>query len=278
MSFTSFRNSFLTEAESRLDAINTTTATNTDLLVSGALYKMAAAVAEVDLLGPSALRLLETMTGTQLEAWLQDLTNRDAFERVLSSSEAMRAVAASSTAMTAVAASSTAMTAVAASSTAMTAVIANSSAWAAVVASSTAMTAVAASSTAMTAVAASSTAMTAINASDTALNALYASPLVVKYTHAGNAWSANPQILRNGAGLFVRLTQLDNSSGWSDNYTSSRYLRFDGSNVTIASTNNGLPYNFTQVNAKFGRQIARRFNSEFGFYDYNRIELAWIPL
>jgi len=238
MSFTSFRNSFLAEAESRLDAINASTATTTDLLVAGALYKMAAAVAQLDLLGPSALRLLETMTGTQLEAWLQDTTNRDAFERILASPEAMRAVAASSTAMAAVAASSTAMAAVAASSTAMA----------------------------------------AINNSDTALDALYASPLVVKYTHAGSTWSANPQILRNGAGLFVRLTQLDNSSGWGDNFSGYHYLRFDGSNIPIASTNTGLPYNFTQVNAKFGRQPARRFNSQFGFCDYNRIELAWIPL
>ncbi len=150
------------------------------------------------------------------------------------------------------------MTAVAASSTAMTALLANSSAWATVVASSTAMT--------------------AINASDTALNALYASPLVVKYTHTGNSWSANPQILRSGPGLFVRYTQLDNSSGWTDNYTSQHFLRFDGANASYSSTNNGLPYNFTQVNAKFGRQPARRFTSEFGFYDYNRIELAWIPL
>ena len=218
MSFTSFRNSFLTEAESRLDAVNTAAATNTDLLVAGALYKMAAAVAEVDLIGPSALRLLENMTGAQLESWVQDMTNRDAFERILSSPEAMRAVAASSTAMA------------------------------------------------------------AVNASDVALNALYASPLVVKYTYAGGAWSANPQILRNGAGLFVRLTQLDNSLGVGDNYTSTHYLRFDGGNVAIASTNTGLPYNFTQVNAKFGRQIARRFDSQFGFYDYNKIELAWIPL
>jgi hypothetical protein len=156
MSFTSFRNSFLTEAESRLDAVNITTASNTDLLVAGALYKMAAAVAEVDLLGPSALRLLETMTGAQLEAWLQDLTNRDAFERILSSSEAMRAVAASSTAMNAVAASSTAMAAVAASSIAMDAV------WA--------------SNTASDAVLTSAAARLAVYESDTALARLQAAP------------------------------------------------------------------------------------------------------
>jgi hypothetical protein len=156
MSFTSFRNSFLTEVESRLDAVNPATASTTDLLMAGALYKMAAAVAEVDLLGPSALRLLETMTGEQLETWLQDASNSEAFERILSSPEAMRAVAASSTAMAAV--------------------IANSSALAAVVASSTAMDAVWASNTAADAVLTSATARSAIYESDTALARLQANP------------------------------------------------------------------------------------------------------
>jgi hypothetical protein len=187
MSFTSFRNSFLTEAESRLDAVNPATASTTDLLMAGALYKMAAAVAEVDLIGPSALRLLETMTGAQLEAWLQDTSNRDAFERILSSSEAMRAVIASSTAMAAVIASSTAMAAVAASSTAMAAVLANSSAWAAVVASSTAMAAVAASSTAMDAVWASNTAADAVLTSATARSAVYESDTALARLQAAPA-------------------------------------------------------------------------------------------
>jgi hypothetical protein len=195
MSFTSFRNSFLAEAESRLDAVNPATASTTDLLMAGALYKMAAAVAEVDLIGPSALRLLETMTGAQLEAWLQDASNREAFDRILSSSGAMRAIAASSTAMAAVAASSTAMTAVAASSTAMAAVAASSTAMNAVVNSSTAMAAVAASSTAMTAVAASSTAMTALLANssawDAVVNSSTAMAAVAASSTAMNAVLAN---------------------------------------------------------------------------------------
>ncbi|TCS94122.1 hypothetical protein EDC36_12044 [Tepidimonas ignava] len=176
MSYTQFRNNYLTEAENRLAAVNISTATTNELLAAGALYKMAAAIAEADLIGPSALRLLELMSGGQLQTWLQDAANRETFERILSSPEAMRAVAASSTAMQAVAASSTAMQAVAASSTAMQAVAASSTAMQAVAASSTAMPmqAVAASSTAMQAVAASSTAMQAVAASSTAMSALLA--------------------------------------------------------------------------------------------------------
>jgi hypothetical protein len=187
MSFTSFRNSFLTEAESRLDAVNPATASTTDLLMAGALYKMAAAVAEVDLIGPSALRLLETMTGAQLEAWLQDASNRDAFERILSSSEAMRAVAANSTAMAAVIASSSAWSAVVNSSTAMNAVAASSTAMAAVAASSTAMAAVAASSTAMDAVWASNTAADAVLTSATARSAIYESDTALARLQANPA-------------------------------------------------------------------------------------------
>jgi hypothetical protein len=148
---------------------------------------------------------------------------------------------------------------------------------AAVAASSTAMSAVAASSTAMTAVAASDTAMTAINASDLALNALYASSLVQKYSRVAG-WSANPQIVRNGAGLFVRYTQSDNASNWEDNHASGHYIRFDGVAATLTSTTTDLPYNFTQVGAKFGRVPARKFNTSFAFYDFNAIELAYIPL
>jgi hypothetical protein len=120
--------------------------------------------------------------------------------------------------------------------------------------------------------------MSAINASDTALNALYASTLVQKYSYGGSGWSSNPQTIRSGAGLFVRYTQNDNSSGWSDNHSTDHYLKFDGTNATMTSTNAGLPYNFTQVNAKFGRVPARKFNTSFAFYDYNAIELAYIPL
>ena len=120
--------------------------------------------------------------------------------------------------------------------------------------------------------------MNAINDSDTALNALYASPLVQKYTYGGSGWSGNPQAIRNGAGLFVRLTQMDNSSAWGDNYSGQHFLQFDGGNRAITSTNTGLPYNFSQASPKFGKQPATKFSSSLKFYDYNKIEIAYIPL
>jgi hypothetical protein len=180
------------------------------------------------------------MTGTQLEEWLQDASNRDAFERILSSPEAMRAVAASSTAMTAVVASSTAMTAVAASSTAMTAVaasstamaavaasstamaavLANSSAWNAVVNSSTAMAAVAASSTAMTAVAASSTAMDAVWASDTAADAVLTSATARSAVYESDTalarLQANPAQIARQIGISGRTQYASTSSQYFD--------------------------------------------------------------
>ncbi|MFZ4626438.1 MAG: hypothetical protein ACOYNF_19665, partial [Rhodoferax sp.] len=119
MSFTNFRNSFLTEAEARLDAVTVGTASNTQLLAAGAIYKMASAIAQADMIGPEALRLLETMDGAALEVWLDDATNSIAFNAVVTSATAMSAVAASATAMSAVAASATAMAAVNASVTAL---------------------------------------------------------------------------------------------------------------------------------------------------------------
>jgi len=174
MSFSTFRTSYLSEAETRLSAINITTATTNDLLANGALYKMAASVSE-GVIKSAILRMLENMTGAALDTWLGDIANRREFEETLDDAQAMNAVAASSTAMTAVAASSTAMATVIASSTAMTAVAASSTAMTAVAASSTAMATVIASSTAMTAVAASSTAMTAVAASSTAMATVIAS-------------------------------------------------------------------------------------------------------
>jgi hypothetical protein len=169
--------------------------------------------------------------------------------------------------MTAVAASSTAMTAVAASSTAMTAVAA----------SSTAMTAVAASSTAMTAVAASSTAMSAINANDVALNALYASPLISKVSYSSaQVWSST-QVLRNGAGLFVRLTTKAGVAGWGEGSASNEWITYDGTNVTYAERN-ANPFNHTATTAAAPRHPARKFSSSLAIRPYQALEIAYIPL
>jgi len=226
MSFNTFRDSFLAEAETRITAVNPTTATTNDLLVSGALYKMAASVASLDLISTQALSLLTAMSGTQLESYLQNPDAMLSFQRIvadtpamntlvlngsimsaiMASTTAMSAIAASTTAMNAITASTTAMSAIAASTTAMNAINGSSLAIAKysaslagldptvyagmndIAASTTAMNAIAASTTAMSAIAASTTAMNAITASTTAMSAIAASPLSVTYTSPNTVW------------------------------------------------------------------------------------------
>jgi len=139
---TNFRDQYLATVQARLLAANVTGATDTELLIQQALFKAYDAVNNIDIIGSGAVTLLASMTGTQLQTWIQDPSNRQAFESVIASSTAMAAVIASSTAMAAVAASSTAMAAVAASSTAMTSFLSNTVSRGAIWASSTALAAI----------------------------------------------------------------------------------------------------------------------------------------
>ncbi len=139
MSYQTFRDSYLTEAEARLSAIDTSTASTNELLAAGALYKMAAAVSESQIKN-ALLRMLETTTGAGLDAWLSDIGNRQEFEQMLADAPTMATVAASSQAMAAVAASSTACAAIRQSSTAISAINASSAALDAMYAAATKFT------------------------------------------------------------------------------------------------------------------------------------------
>ncbi len=105
MSLTDFRNDFLSEVEARLADVNVATATTNELLVSGALYKMAAAVVDADLLSATALRLLEVMSGAELDAWLGDINNYMLFAAICADAPASSAIARSAAAMAAIASS-----------------------------------------------------------------------------------------------------------------------------------------------------------------------------
>lgn len=164
MTFTSFRNVFLPEAETRLSAVDLAGASINQLLAHGALYKMAAEVAAVDMISPYAVRLLETMSGPQLETWIADPSNRESFERILASTEAVKALCASSTIMATIAGSDTAVAAL----------LENSNAMAIVFTRSTAMVALVASTVFMTGVTTSSSYMASIFNSSAALNAIFA--------------------------------------------------------------------------------------------------------
>jgi hypothetical protein len=216
------RNDFLAKTQAKLLAKDFSTAADTDLIVSGALVRAFDSVNNFDTISSTALSMIGNVG--DLNVYLSDLSNRDAFEQILANSQAMNAVAANSTVMTAVAASQVAMTAVAASSTAMSAVAASQVAMSAVAASQVAINAViasqvaitainavdqavriwmlagtnqvysnfvnvaavAANSTAMSAVAASSTAMTAVAASSTAMSAVAASSTAINAIWASN--------------------------------------------------------------------------------------------
>ncbi|WP_162860575.1 hypothetical protein [Pseudothauera hydrothermalis] len=223
---TQFRDQYVDRVKQRLLAANVASASDTDLILQSALYKALDAVNRIDVIGPDALALLAGMSGAELEAWLGDIANRQAFEAVVASSTAMQAVLASTSAWSAVVASSTAMQAVAASSTAMQAVASSSTAMQAVAASSTTMQAVAASSTAMQAVASSSTAMQAVAASSTAMQAVWASDVaadaVLTSSTAKNAvWEsdtaltalqANPAQIARQIGISGRVQYASTSS------------------------------------------------------------------
>lgn len=169
---TDFRNQYLTRTKLRLTAIDLSTADDKALIVASALLRGYDSVNRFDAIVPEAISSLESMTWPELNTYLQDASNRQAFEQILSSQEAMKAIAASGAAMASIALCSIAMTAIAANSVAMTAITASSVAMGAVSSSSLAMTAVAASNVAMTALVASNLAMNAVGSNGASMTAL----------------------------------------------------------------------------------------------------------
>ena len=112
MSYTDFREDFLTEVEARLAAVNLVTATNNDLLASGALYKMAASVAEAEQIGASTLSTIQSMNATQLQTWLADTANLAAFNMLISTTAAFSAALSSASIRAAIFSSTIAMNAI----------------------------------------------------------------------------------------------------------------------------------------------------------------------
>ncbi|MEY4592701.1 MAG: hypothetical protein RIR18_1596 [Pseudomonadota bacterium] len=303
-SLTDFRNQFLSKVKSRLVGFDVSNSSDSDLIIQSALLKGFDAVSRFDAITPEAVSPLELMTGSELELYLGDASNRQSFELVLSSPEAMKAIASSvgamgalstsSKAMTALAASSTAMTALAASLNARTVLFANATAMSTLSGSSMAiakmasgaagldptswadMVALAASATAMSALAASATALAAMNASDTAMNALYASPLITKTSYGSGATWATQTTIRTGIGLFVRLTSKAGCAGWGEGNVSNEQMTYDGTNVLYAERN-ANPYNHTALTST-PRLPIRRFASSLSYRGYMAIEVAFIPL
>ena len=251
MGFPEFRNGFLTEIEGRISSFTPSTATDNELLVKGALFKMAASVAEIDMLNPSSLRLLETLTSAQLNTWLGDLSNKEAFDRLLSDTNAFRSllysstpyntVLGSSSAMAILAANPTAITTVLGEATAFSALISNSSAFAAMIASTAALNAMVASATAMTAITANSTAFAAMIASTAALNAMVASATAMA------AVAANSTAMTTVAASSAALTAIKGSAtaiSAINGSTTAKNALYSSPLKTVVTKTNGDVWNF----------------------------------
>ncbi|GIX31366.1 MAG: hypothetical protein KatS3mg124_1838 [Porticoccaceae bacterium] len=173
--YIAFRQAYLAEAASRLEAIDLSGADTPTFLAAGALYKMAASVAEMDILGPGSLDTLSAFDVSDLDAWLQGPGNRSVWNAVLEDPQAWRSILAHPGAMATVAGSAIAMEMVAASTTAMSALAGSPSAMAIVAASSTAMQELANSINAMSVILSASIARVAVYDSDVAWAAIAAS-------------------------------------------------------------------------------------------------------
>jgi len=248
MSFKTFRDSFLTEAEARVTAVNPTTATTNDMLVAGALYKMAASVASVDLISTQALSLLTTMSAAQLESYLQDPDAMLSFQQIAADTPTMNTLALNGSAMNAIAASTTAMNAIAASTTAMNAI------------------------------AASATAMNAIAASTTAMNAIAASPLLTTYTSPKNTWvpsgASGQQVIFSGRCLLVQAQILPTASYLSNPGGSGQGVYVDGVVTYFTATHN---YNMVAGEVLTTPKMVV-CNSSLGINAYCGLIVTYIPL
>lgn len=119
MSYMDFREDFLTEVEARLAAVDVAASTNSELLANGALYKMAASVAEAEQIGASTLSTIQSMDTTQLQTWLTDVGNLAAFNLLLSTSAAFSAALSSASVRAAIFGSAAAMNSIISSKTAL---------------------------------------------------------------------------------------------------------------------------------------------------------------
>lgn len=156
---TEFRNGFLDKAKARLLAFDPATATETDIVMAHALVRAYQTVAGFDAITAGAISEIGRMTGTQLDAYLQDASNAESFEQIMLAPASRNAIIAN----TAV------LNVIFASQRAATILLSSPDAVAAITSSAAAMTQLAASANAMSASLGSSTALTAIFANPAAL-------------------------------------------------------------------------------------------------------------
>lgn len=75
MSYPTFRTDYLSEIETRLGALDIPNASDNDLLINGALYKMAAAVAQQDVAKAFPISELVAMDAPAFATWIGSISN-----------------------------------------------------------------------------------------------------------------------------------------------------------------------------------------------------------
>lgn len=181
MSLLDFRNAFLTKVQNRLNAINVTNASDSELLISGALFKQLDAVNRIDPIAIDALKIIESMSGADLDAYALDPSSRVHVQNIIKDAAILPAIAQSPATMNA---------------------IASSQEWVKLIAAETnAITVCTTSATAMNSLASSANARNVIMISSALLAAIKASSMAYAKLIAGYA-ELNPSAYSDLTSLF----------------------------------------------------------------------------
>ncbi len=182
MSLIDFRNAFISKVMTRLNAVNLSTATDSELLINGALFKQLDSVNKIDPISIDALRIIENLTGDELDAYAMDPSSRTHVQNILKDTAIMSAIAQSLSTMEA---------------------IARSKKWVNLInAEPNAIAICVASSTAMTALASNLVSRTAIGTTNTFYSAIAASSMSYAKLIAGYA-GLNPANYADLAALYA---------------------------------------------------------------------------
>lgn len=120
MSLLDFRNAFLSKVQSRLNSIDVTNASDSELLISGALFKQLDAVNRIDPIAIDALKIIENMNGAELDAYALDPSSRVHVQNIIKDIAILSAIAQSPATMNAIASSQEWVKLIAAESNAIT--------------------------------------------------------------------------------------------------------------------------------------------------------------
>lgn len=82
MALSTAKQQLIDELEARIDAINLATATNNQVLIAGAMYKMAAQVATAQFIDQNSVSIFQNMTPAEFTTWYDDVNNVTALRRL----------------------------------------------------------------------------------------------------------------------------------------------------------------------------------------------------